>query len=83
VNSAGAEKEEQQKEAQEGREVTPRGIELFHLGSDPDERSNVAEAHPQRVQSMYKRLRKYQSEALEPKGEARPQGFVVPKVWGE
>ena len=70
-------------EEQEGEERTLRGIELFDLATDPNEKSNVAAAHPQRVQTLYERWTKYRAEAVEPKGEAKPQGFVVPEIWGQ
>ncbi len=66
-----------------GQENTLSRIELFDLEKDPNETTNLAHVHPQRVRAMLQRWKEYRSEAIAPRSEAKPQGFVVPEIWGQ
>lgn len=58
-------------------------VELFNLADDLSEKMNLATQHPDKVAELKARLDAYAAEAVPPKSEAKPKGFVVPKVWGE
>jgi len=66
-----------------GKESTANDFELFDLSVDPNEKTNLASEHPQRVKDMYARWMKYRSEALPPRSKPKPKDFVSPEVWGE
>lgn len=57
--------------------------ELFNLAEDPNEKTNVATQHPEKVAELKARLAQFAAEAAEPKSSLKPADFVVPKVWGE
>jgi len=66
-------------EAKKGRE----SIELFDLKTDPYEKTNLAEKHPDKVKELKDKLAGYAKQAVAPKASPKPPGFVTPKVWGE
>lgn len=57
--------------------------ELFNLAEDPNEKNNLASAHPEKVTELKARLEEYAAEAQPPKSAPKPDGFVVPQFWGE
>lgn len=57
--------------------------ELFNLAEDPNEKNNLAAAHPEKVAELKARLDQYAAEAMPPKSAPKREGFTVPKVWGE
>ena len=64
-----------------------RTVELFDLDSDPNEKTNLAEAKPDIVADLKARLQKYSAEAATPlqvvTGDKRPQtDYRVPKIIG-
>lgn len=65
------------------RRAEVESVELFNLAADPGERTNLAAQHPDTVAELKARLQQLAAEALPPKSQAKPAGFVVPKVWGE
>lgn len=58
-------------------------IELFDLRADPNERTNLADRHPDRVKELRAKLATLAAQAVPPKAAPKPKGFVTPKVWGE
>jgi len=59
--------------------------ELFDLGRDPRERSDLAAAQAERVAAMQQRLAELTSGAVPVKRnpKKKPPGFQIPKVWGD
>ncbi|MBI5770722.1 MAG: sulfatase-like hydrolase/transferase [Verrucomicrobia bacterium] len=70
------------KKKQAARQTTG-AVELFDISKDPYEKTNVADAHPEKVKELRARLDTFAREAVEPKSKPRPTGFKVPAVWGE
>ncbi|MCP5109929.1 MAG: sulfatase-like hydrolase/transferase, partial [bacterium] len=68
-----------------GTPLSEARIELFHLGQDPLEKTNLAAKHPERVREMLDKLRRFRS--LRPAGGVPPmtapppQGWKAPKEW--
>jgi len=65
------------------RQRVASGVELFNVVEDPGEKTNLAEANPEKVKELRARYDVLAAEAVPPKNEPRPEGFQVPKVWGE
>ncbi len=63
--------------------VRPKGEELYNVVDDIGETKDVAKDHPERVKAMRKRYEAWAKEAVKPRYHERPEGFKVPKVWGE
>lgn len=60
--------------------------ELFHLDTDPHEKSDLSAAHPERVKELLGRLDRYARQAVPPNGGPNsPQraGWQSPAVFGE
>jgi arylsulfatase A-like enzyme len=57
-------------------------VELFDLAADPNERANLATAHPEIVADLSKRLDHFRSQAVPPRAVAEPEGYRSPAVWG-
>jgi len=62
--------------------AAPR-IELFDLKSDPCEKTNLAESHPEKVKELRARLEAYAKAAAPSKQAPASPDFKVPAVWGE
>jgi arylsulfatase A-like enzyme len=60
-----------------------RRLELYHLAEDLGEKQNLAAEHPGRVADLLERYQAFAQQAVPPKSEAKPKGFVTPKVWGQ
>jgi arylsulfatase A-like enzyme len=58
-------------------------VELFHLGKDPSEKTNLAAQEPERVRELRARLEAYARQAVPPRAAPKPGDFQAPKVWGE
>ncbi|MCC6417682.1 MAG: arylsulfatase [Gemmataceae bacterium] len=58
-------------------------VELFDLGRDPSEQTNLAAKEPERVRELRARLEAYGRQAIPPRAAPKAKGFQVPKVWGE
>jgi arylsulfatase A-like enzyme len=58
-------------------------IELFDLASDPGERRNLADVHPDKVKELRARYQALAAQAVPPKLEPRDPNFKTPTVWGE
>lgn len=57
--------------------------ELFNLTTDPSEKHNVADAHPDIVKKLRARYDEFARQQIPPKAAPKPKNFRVPKVWGE
>jgi arylsulfatase A-like enzyme len=60
-----------------------KSVELFNLRDDPYEKTNLAEANPDKLKELQDKLNTFAEQAAPPKSRPKPNGFVVPKVWGE
>lgn len=60
-----------------------KGVELFNLITDPNEKTNLAADYPEKVAELQAKLTEYAAQALPPKSGPQPKNYVVPKVWGE
>jgi len=58
-------------------------VELFNLKDDPYEKTNVADANPDKVKELRAALAAFAKQAVPPKAKPKPKDFVSPKVWGE
>jgi arylsulfatase A-like enzyme len=58
-------------------------IELFNIKDDPNEKTNLAEKNPGKVQELQTRLDAYTRATVPSKQAPAPAGFKSPKVWGE
>lgn len=65
------------------RAAAAGGVELFDLSKDPNEKTNLAEKEPQKVQELRARYDAIAAQAAKPKGGPKPADFKTPKVWGE
>jgi hypothetical protein len=63
----------------DGKEV----VELFNLNEDPDEQTNLADKHLERVKELRAMLAAYAKQAVPPRAKPKPTSFVSPKIWGE
>jgi len=66
-----------------GRRRSRNAVELFNVASDPYEKSNVAQEHPDKVKELRRQLKIFADQAVPPKAVPQPADFVVPQVWGE
>ena len=60
----------------------PVKIELFDLAADPGELSNLAEAHPGKVEELRARYQTLAAQSVPPMLKPRDPNFKTPKVWG-
>lgn len=74
-----ANKKKKKKSGAAGRSAT----ELFNLASDPNENTNLATAHPEKVAELKAQLDELAAQSVPPKGGAQPADFVAPRVWGQ
>ena len=58
-------------------------VELFNLAQDPNEKTNLAEEHPDRVRALRARYTALAKDAVPPKSRSRQKDFKSPAVWGE
>ncbi len=58
-------------------------IELFNLGKDPSEKTNLAAEQSDKLKELRAKYDALARQAVPPKSHAKPKDFVVPKVWGE
>lgn len=58
-------------------------IELFDLATDPYERVNVADRHPDQLSELRERYEVFARQAIAPRATTKPPGFTSPAVWGE
>ena len=58
-------------------------VELFDIASDPNEKTNLALQHAEKVQQLRERLAAYAQQAVPPKSAPQAANFKAPKVWGE
>jgi arylsulfatase A-like enzyme len=61
----------------------PSSIELYNLASDPYEKNNLAESHPDKVKDLRARYDRMAAQAIPPKIKPKAPDFKSPKVWGE
>lgn len=71
--------------AKKGKKAKAAGdtVELFNIAQDPNEKTNLADKHPDKVRELKSRLDRYAREAVPPKSSPQSPDFKVPKVWGE
>ena len=57
--------------------------ELFHITSDPYEKTNLARANPAKVAELAARIAHYAKQAIPPAGQnaRKPLLFLAPRVW--
>jgi arylsulfatase A-like enzyme len=60
-----------------------RGVELFNLAKDPQEKMNLAAKRPEKVRVLRWAYERLSAQAVPPKASPPPKGFKVPSVWGE
>lgn len=60
-----------------------RGVELFNLKNDTNEKTNLANKKPGRLMDLQARLAMFAKQSVPPKVKTRPKGFVAPKVRSE
>jgi hypothetical protein len=58
-------------------------VELFDLATDPNEKTNIASANPEKVAELRAKLDTYAAEAVPPKSAPKAAGFKSPRVWGQ
>jgi len=58
-------------------------VELFNIAQDPYEKTNLADANPQKVKELRARYDALARQAAAPKNAPPVKGYVAPKVWGE
>lgn len=58
-------------------------VELFDLATDPNEKTNIASANPEKVAELSAQLDSYAAEAAPPKSAPKAAGFKSPRVWGQ
>jgi arylsulfatase A-like enzyme len=63
--------------------VMRKSVELFNIAQDPYEKTNLATAHPEKLKELRARYETFAQQAVAPKAAPQPDGFRVPKVWGE
>src|SRR4029434_6178301 len=60
----------------------PSRIELFDLGQDPGEKTNLAERNPQKVAELQQRIQELSREAVPPLIFNEAMGAVKPALFG-
>ncbi|MFO0809122.1 MAG: arylsulfatase [Gemmataceae bacterium] len=58
-------------------------VELFDLAVDPNEKTNLAVKHPEKVAELRARYDSFAKQAVPPKARPKAADFQTPKVWGE
>jgi arylsulfatase A-like enzyme len=58
-------------------------VELFNLADDPNEKTNLAARHVEKVRELRARYDAFARQALPPKAAPKAAGFRSPRVWGE
>ncbi|MDB5319410.1 MAG: arylsulfatase family protein [Phycisphaerales bacterium] len=75
---------EKKPNGRQGRRAIGKNIELFDLSKDPYEKTNLAEANPEKLKALRARYDELAKEAVPPKQSGKqPAAYKVPKVWGE
>jgi arylsulfatase A-like enzyme len=69
--------------AKRRRAAATASVELYNLQDDPYEKSNLAEANPEKVAELQAKLKDLTRDSVPPKAEPEPKSFDVPKIWGE
>jgi arylsulfatase A-like enzyme len=64
------------------RKRAREALELFNLGNDPYEKTNLAAQRPDTVRELRARYDKLARQAMAPKAAPKPPGFRSPAVWG-
>ena len=57
--------------------------ELYNIATDPNEKTNIASANPEKVAELRAKLDTYAAEAVPPKSAPKAAGFKSPRVWGQ
>jgi arylsulfatase A-like enzyme len=70
-------------EAGNRRRRRPEPVELYDLGKDPGEKTNLADSHPEKVAELRAVLKKFADEAAPAKQTPQPRDYQAPQVWGE
>jgi arylsulfatase A-like enzyme len=69
--------------ARAGRRAATK-IELFDLSKDPYEKTNLADANPEKLKALRTRYEELAKEAVPPlQSGKQPADYKAPKVWGE
>ncbi|MEO6808579.1 MAG: arylsulfatase [Isosphaeraceae bacterium] len=63
------------------RRVEP--VELFQISDDPNETTNLAADHPEKVAELRARYDALAARAVPPKSAPKPPDFKSPRIWGE
>jgi arylsulfatase A-like enzyme len=58
-------------------------VELYDLRNDPYETKNLADAQPEKVKVLRRKLKQLAEAAVPPKSKPMPPSFKAPAVWGE
>ncbi len=58
-------------------------VELFNLTNDPNEKTNLASANPEKVAELRAKLDQLAAQAAPPKSAPMPKDFKTPRVWGQ
>jgi arylsulfatase A-like enzyme len=58
-------------------------VELFNLASDPNEKTNLAAAQPEKVAELRAKLAELAAQAVPPKSVPMEKDFKTPRVWGQ
>lgn len=78
-----AEPKPKAKKAKGKKKAAGPAVELFDLATDPNEKTNLASANPEKVAELRARLDTYAAEAVPPKSAPKSTGFKTPRVWGQ
>lgn len=65
------------------RKTGNASVELYDLRNDPYEKSNLADANPEKVKELRREYNQLSEEAVPPKSKPAPASFKAPKIWGE
>jgi arylsulfatase A-like enzyme len=69
--------------ARAGRRAASK-VELFDLSKDPYEKTNLAEANPEKLKALRTRYDELAKEAVPPMQSGKqPADYKAPRVWGE
>jgi arylsulfatase A-like enzyme len=58
-------------------------VELFNLASDPNEKTNLAAAQPEKVAELRAKLAELAAQAVPPKSAPQRRVSRAPRVWGQ